>query len=65
MKVEELTKFSELYDVSISWLANGNSEFEDPKVELAARELAQLSEEDLERILALLSTLRVSGKSSA
>lgn len=64
VKVDELSKFAELYDVSVSWLANGESEFEDPKVELAARELASLSDEDLERILTLLSTLRVSRKNT-
>ena len=63
VKIEELSGFSELYDVSSSWLINAESEVEDPKVELAARELARLSDEDLDRVMSLLRTLRASRKS--
>jgi transcriptional regulator with XRE-family HTH domain len=64
VKTEELSRFAELYDVSASWLMKGVPEVDDPKVELAARELARLTEEDLERILSLLRTLRASKKSA-
>lgn len=62
VKTEELSQLSELYDASISWLMNAEPEIEDPRIELAARELAKLSDDDLERVLALLRTMRTSRK---
>lgn len=55
---EELARFAEVYDVSVSWLATDESEVPDPAVELAARELAKLKKEDLDTVLQLLKTLR-------
>ena len=55
---EELPQFAEIYDVSVSWLTNAESEVSDPAVELAARELAKLKKEDLDTVLQLLRTLR-------
>ena len=58
VSAEELTRFAELYDVSVSWLTKHEAEVPDPAVELAARELAKLKPEDLENVLQLLRTLR-------
>lgn len=58
VSAEELAHFATLYDVSLSWLTNQESEVADPAVELAARELAKLKPEDLENVLQLLRTLR-------
>jgi transcriptional regulator with XRE-family HTH domain len=55
---EELSLFAEIYDVSVSWLTNNESEVPDPAVELAARELAKLKKGDLDNVLQLLRTLR-------
>ncbi|MHB8523787.1 MAG: helix-turn-helix domain-containing protein [Limisphaerales bacterium] len=58
---EELSRFAEIYDVSVSWLTNNEPEVPDPAVELAARELAKLKTKDLDKVLQLLRTLRKAG----
>ena len=58
VSAEELTKFSEIYNVSMSWLTKAQAEVSDPAVELAARELAKLGSADLDRVLQLLRTLK-------
>lgn len=55
---EELVAFARLYDVEISWLATGAAELPSAAAELAARELAKLSKDDLTTIMRLLRTLR-------
>ena len=55
---EELSLFAKMYDVSISWLTKEESEVPDPKVELAARELTKLKDDDFKMVLQLLKTLR-------
>lgn len=54
----ELIKFSEIYSVSSSWLTS--QENTDNKVRLAARELSKLDNEDLDKILNVLASLRKS-----
>jgi transcriptional regulator with XRE-family HTH domain len=61
VSAEELTAFARIYDVSISWLADRRPEAPDPTVELAARELAKLKQDDLDIVVGLLRTLRKSG----
>jgi transcriptional regulator with XRE-family HTH domain len=58
VSAEELARFSEVYRVSVSWLTEEKSEVPDPAVELAARELAKLNKDDLDRVVNLLKTLR-------
>lgn len=58
VSVEELAKFCEIYDVSVSWVTTEHAEVPNPKVELAARELAKLKNEDLDKVMNLLQTLR-------
>lgn len=64
VSAEELAELARLYEVSVAWLSG--SEPEDPelddRVRLAARELAKLKPDDLERILNLLATMRESAK---
>jgi transcriptional regulator with XRE-family HTH domain len=57
---EELRRVSELLDVSVSWLLGEtpSDAEEDPRVQLAARELGKLKPSDFERILKLLSALK-------
>lgn len=58
---EELQKFAKLYKVSISWITDENPEIENPAIELAARELAKLKDDDFANIMNLLKTLRSKG----
>lgn len=58
---EELTKLSEIYDVSMAWLTNTESSSDDERVKLAARELSKLKENDLDRVLKLLKALKTGG----
>lgn len=64
VSAEELSELAHIYDVSIGWLTGNETtqqEQSDPRVELAAREIQKLKPEDLDRLLALLSTLRRAG----
>lgn len=61
VSAEELTKFSEMYDVTVSWLLGETAdhlEIDDPRLQLAARELSKLNPDDLERLLRLLASMR-------
>ncbi len=61
VSAEELTKFAETYDVTVSWLLGESSEqleTDDPRLQLAARELSKLKPDDLERLLRLLASMR-------
>lgn len=58
VSADELRQLAELYEVDIAWLAGTHSVNDRPRVELAARELAKLKENDLDRVLQLLKSLR-------
>jgi len=58
VSTEELARFCEIYDVSVSWVATEQAEVSNPNVELAAREPAKLKNEDLDKVMNLLQTLR-------
>lgn len=61
---EELAKLAGIYKVSVSWLVGEGDETADPhddRVQLAARELQKLKPADLERLLAILATMRGKG----
>ena len=58
---EELVKFAETYDVTASWLLGETAEqleMNDPRLQLAARELSKLKPDDLDRLLRLLASMR-------
>jgi len=68
VSVEELRKLSEIYGVSIAWLTDVSDEtenIEQARIELAARELAKLKAEDLDRVLRILSILRYQEENTA
>lgn len=60
VQAEELTRFAEAYRVTVAWLMEEGpgAGAQEAKVELAARELAKLKDDDLDRVLALLASLR-------
>lgn len=62
VSADELAKLAEVYDVSVSWLLGESPDSldtQDPRLELAARELSKLKPEDLDRLLKLLAAMRV------
>lgn len=61
VRADEVSRFGDLYGVSQDWLIRGDSSLEgerDPRIELAARELSKLKQEDLDSILRLIQVLR-------
>jgi transcriptional regulator with XRE-family HTH domain len=61
VSADELKKLAELLDVSVAWLvgdAPETVESDDPRVQLAARELKKLKPKDLDRLLRLLASMR-------
>jgi len=66
VSAEELVKFAETYDVTVSWLLGESAEqleMDDPRLQLAARELSKLKSDDLDRLLRLLASMRSSDAS--
>lgn len=64
VSAEELAQFAETYDVTVSWLIGETAEqleMNDPRLQLAARELSKLKPNDLDRLLRLLASMRNSG----
>jgi transcriptional regulator with XRE-family HTH domain len=62
VSVEELVHFSDLYQVDLNWLSGQDVDQADPvrdKLQLAARHVANLKSEDLEKVIDLLISLRV------
>ncbi len=63
VSAEELSKFAETYDVTVSWLLAetvDQLQTDDPRLQLAARELGKLKPDDLDRLLRLLASMRSS-----
>jgi transcriptional regulator with XRE-family HTH domain len=61
VSADELARLAEIYDVSVTWLlgeAPQMIDIQDPRLELAARELSKLKPDDLERLLKLLAAMR-------
>ena len=59
----ELDTFAKTYDVTVSWLLGESVdqlEVDDPRLQLAARELSKLKPDDLDRLLRLLASMRSS-----
>jgi transcriptional regulator with XRE-family HTH domain len=57
---DELMEFSRIYEVSVPWLIGTETKVDaiDPRVKLAARELAKFKPEDLDKVLELLNSMR-------
>jgi transcriptional regulator with XRE-family HTH domain len=61
VSADELARLAEIYDVSVAWLlgeAPETIDAQDPRLELAARELTKLKPDDLDRLLKLLAAMR-------
>jgi len=61
VSAEELVQFADIYGVSVSWLTGEGDLEEGPResrIRLAARELASLRDEDLEKLIGAIRTLR-------
>lgn len=61
----ELTAMAKLYGVSVAWLACENDDSTDPdqdRIELAARAIAGLKDDDLANVLQLVRSIRARGK---
>ena len=61
VSADELARLAEIYDVSVAWLVGESPDTldaQDPRLELAARELTKLKPDDLERLLKLLAAMR-------
>ena len=61
---EELVELARIYGVSVDWLLGEGADetgLTQDKIELAARELAKLDKDDLDRLLQLLAALRSEG----
>lgn len=68
VSADELAQLAEVYDVSVAWLlgeAPETLEVQDPRLELAARELSKLKPEDLESLLKLLAAMRSESDTTA
>ncbi len=65
VSTKELVELARIYDVDIAWLAGSETKEDDPRIELAARELAKLRSEDLDRLLQLLSSMRKEGDTNS
>ena len=57
---EELTQFASLYSVSVEWLTSSESETDasEDRILVAARELASMKHQDLDRLMGLLKMIR-------
>lgn len=61
VSADELSRFAEIYDVTVPWLLAETAEqltTDDPRLQLAARELSKLKPDDLDRLLRLLASMR-------
>lgn len=61
VSAQELARLAEIYDVSVDWLLGETPDAldaQDPRLELAARELTKLKPDDLDRLLKLLAAMR-------
>jgi len=61
VSADELTQLAEFLDVSVAWLVGDAPEAvetDDPRIQLAARELKKLKPEDLDRLMRLLASMR-------
>ena len=60
VSADELARLSEIYSVDLEWLAGSEStsDEDDGRIRFAARQLAKLKEDDLDKVMRLLNALR-------
>lgn len=62
VSAEELSQLAELYGADVSWILGAGEEAStSERTRLAARELSKLNEEDLNRLLQVIQSLKRSG----
>lgn len=67
VSAEELSRFAKIYDVSVAFLTGDAPETlatDDPKLQLAARELQKLKPQEVDKLLRILSAMRTSEQKS-
>lgn len=65
VSAQELNQLCDIYEVDINWVLGAGSDAtdpNDPRLELAARELAKLKPDDLNRLLKLISAMSTTEK---
>lgn len=68
VSANEISRFAEIFDVSTSYLLAESPDkiaLDDPKLQLAARELAKLSPDALDGLLRALAAVRTDGDDSS
>lgn len=60
VSVDELTKLAKIYSIDMEWLAGSTPDAKsgDERIRFAARQLAKLKSDDLDKVLNLLHALR-------
>lgn len=62
ISTDELKQFSEMYDVDIDWLLNGetneNIKQVNEKVQLAARHMSKMKPNDFDKLMTLIQTFK-------
>lgn len=60
VRPDEIVRLAKIYVVKEAWIVKGDSGLgaDDPRVELAARELSKLRRDDLDAILRLIKVMR-------
>ena len=60
VSADELARLSEIYSVDLEWLtgSESTSDEDDGRIRFAARQLAKLKEDDLDKVMRLLDALR-------
>ena len=62
VQAEELTALAEIYGVKVPWImGEDSSDTVSDRATLAARELGKLRDEDLDRLLLLIRSLKATG----
>ena len=61
VSAEELSALAELYGVDVGWVIGEDPPSSSARATLAARELSKLRDEDLDRLLDLIRSLKTSG----
>jgi transcriptional regulator with XRE-family HTH domain len=67
VSAEELSRFARTYDVSVAFLTGDAPEIlatNDPKLQLAARELQKLKPQEVDKLLRILSAMRAGEQKS-
>ena len=60
VSAEELATLAELFGVDVAWIVGEDSPSSSARATLAARELSKLRDEDLDRLLSLIRSLKTS-----